>query len=59
MVSLLLDRKANVHATNAERATSLHRATAANHNAIVLMLLEGGADIEAETKVRWFYLVQC
>lgn len=52
MVSLLLDKGANIEAKTRDGLTPLHCAARSGHETVVDMLLEKGAPITAKTKVR-------
>lgn len=51
MVSLLVDKGANIESKTRDGLTPLHCAARSGHEAVVDMLLEKGAPITAKTKV--------
>lgn len=54
MVSLLLEKGANIESKTRDGLTPLHCAARSGHEQVVDMLLERGAPISSKTKVRAF-----
>ncbi|OWY96908.1 26S proteasome non-ATPase regulatory protein [Phytophthora megakarya] len=53
VVTLLLDRGADIAAQDKRDRTALHLAAANGHREVVSLLLERGANVAAQDKIRW------
>lgn len=52
MVSLLIEKEAKIEAADRDSLTSLHWSAKNGHLAIIELLLQSGANIEAKTSIR-------
>jgi len=59
MVSLLLEKGANIESKTRDGLTPLHCAARSGHEQVVDMMLERGAPISSKTKVRSGFFPNC